>query len=569
MNPYKHVLVIEDRLGQRLAFQEALEARGFVVEGAGTVTEAREKARRMGNKIDVAVLDMKLEEDKQSGGMTGADIGLEIAEAQRDLPPEFLIHSAYSEVNYYKLALKLGAAAYLSKNEVFQEDLVRHVRALALRRALRSERPDATKEIRDIAESSKDFSSAVIKVCREILAPQLSSTLGAPFILLFSDEKGALNCAGTADVPEGYYEVYKILQALAHGNANRSDPYVLDKEQVPAPEDKEQCHIYQTLDGAAFLPLASVRNCHLSLGIVQEDPKVHPLAENARELSKVLAEYFRPAMIEHLLNLLSHWTELTARRRAILRTTSQFCLYIGQEQQLILADAVDAGHVEVNSLSYKRLMLLGEDLLDTGQVLMPLEANGVGAKANGRPVSEEEGILVAEVMHDSWEDLGAQTSLEGLKLAVEGDCRVQAARDDIRIAAMRLFQWMAQRRIDTEPDGQPAITVRCVETGESALIIFEDRSPRLSERLRRHLFSPFTLAVMPPSGENAKGPGLYLPLYLAKMLVEEKNGGWLDDRSNELPGEIGHRLVMRFSQPESEMSGWAARVSGLSKFPSS
>jgi DNA-binding NarL/FixJ family response regulator len=547
MDPNKYVFIVEDMPGQRIALHDALERRGFTVQSAGKVAEAREKAERMGEKIDVAVLDMKLE-DTDAPTVTGADIGLEIAERQANFHPEFLIQSAYSETHYYELALKLGAAAYLPKAETTQEELIRHVRALALRRALRVDRPDAPEEIGEIAEHSKNFSAAVKKVCREILAPQFSSTLGAPFLLLLTDETGTLNCAGTAGVPQDYNPAYKILQAMAHGNANRSDPYVLDKKKVPAPPDGE--NIYEALDGAAFLPLSSIEGCHLSLGIVQEPTAENRITEDAKALAKVLAEYFRQAMIEHLLKLLSHWTELVARRTAILGATSQFCLYFGQEQQSILTDAVNAREIEVNSFSHKRLMLLGEDLMETGQVLMPLETNGSEAKADGRPAQGPPSITVAQVVRDAWEDVGALPYSKDLEFVVEGDCRAQAARDDVRIAASRLLQWMIQRRIDVESGTKPLITVRCSEEAGVARISFEDRSRRLSERLRAHLFSPFSLSVMQPSGENVKGPGLYLPLYLAKMLVEEKNGGWLEDHSDEIPGEVGHRLVMRFPLPE-------------------
>ena len=34
-------------------------------------------------------------------------------------------------------------------------------------------------------------------------------------------------------------------------------------------------------------------------------------------------------------------------------------------------------------------------------------------------------------------------------------------------------------------------------------------------------------------------------MYLAKTLVEEKYRGWLEDKSDEMEGEVGHRLVMQ------------------------
>jgi len=143
-------------------------------------------------------------------------------------------------------------------------------------------------------------------------------------------------------------------------------------------------------------------------------------------------------------------------------------------------------------------------------------------------------------------ELDERMFLGDLKFTVEGSCRVKARRDDMYVAVIRVMQWLAQRRFETSPEVEPEIRVYCRDDNKYSIVNFEDRSARLPENLREQLFQPFSVSVVRPSETKLRGPGLYLPLFLSKMLVEEKYGGWLDDRSDELEGDIGHRLVMRF-----------------------
>jgi hypothetical protein len=71
----------------------------------------------------------------------------------------------------------------------------------------------------------------------------------------------------------------------------------------------------------------------------------------------------------------------------------------------------------------------------------------------------------------------------------------------------------------------------------------------LGEQLRRRLFEPFTQSTTTSGDIEDKGeqlPGLYLPLYLAKTLITVKNNGTLEDRTKELPGNLGHSFMMSF-----------------------
>src|SRR6185295_5587653 len=114
-----------------------LTKRGFRAEGAGTVAEAYRVLEDLGEQTDVIMLDMALD-DPDAPTITGADIALQLRERHPEWFPEYVIKTAKgSVVHYYRLALRLGAAAYLVPGEGSAEEMVRHIRVLALKRALR------------------------------------------------------------------------------------------------------------------------------------------------------------------------------------------------------------------------------------------------------------------------------------------------------------------------------------------------------------------------------------------------------------------------------------------------
>jgi ActR/RegA family two-component response regulator len=94
----KKVMIIEDSAPQRLSLHEALEMRGFEVYSAGCVADARELAKKHWEELDVAVLDMRLE-DPEEPYTTGADIGIEYRSKGSSFPPESLIYSAFAEID--------------------------------------------------------------------------------------------------------------------------------------------------------------------------------------------------------------------------------------------------------------------------------------------------------------------------------------------------------------------------------------------------------------------------------------------------------------------------------------
>ncbi|HEY9282878.1 MAG TPA: response regulator [Pyrinomonadaceae bacterium] len=532
----KTVVIVEDLEPQRTALRNKFERRGFRVGTAANVAEARRVIAELGEEIDVMVLDMRLE-DPEAPDTTGADIGIEVQDQHPDWLPEYLIHSQFSEVNYYRLALRLGAAAYLSKLETNLEDVVRHVRALALRRALRLERPKVAEKLRVISESTKNLSVAVRRFCRELLAGELDACLGAPYVLLLTDEGGTQIFATNTDLPATYESFYTTLQAMAHGISNFSVPYKVSEEvmrKLPPPANDNEARIYERLPKAAFIPLANVKNFRLSLGLFEPEPGTK-YPEDAEKLAIVLAQYVRSTIVEHFLRILVH---LDSQKKAMLKSTSHLCVFLGQDQQGIIEEGLAAGDLREGGDAHRKLIMMADDLWQTGTILANVANSG----------SEEEyaSFEVGELVEKAFRDLKERMNLRGVEFGVEGSCEVRAKQDDMYIAVIRVLQWLAQRRIETPPELDPRIWVRCARASGGSRVTFEDRSDRLPKKLREQLFMPFSVSVAAPVETEMRGPGLYLPLYLAQMLVEEKYGGVLDDKSDDLEGDVGHRLVMRF-----------------------
>lgn len=536
----KTVVIVEDQDDQRVPLQKALERRGFRVGVAATVAEAYRVIEELGEETDVMVLDMALE-DPDAHNTTGAEIAIEVRNQHPEWMPEYLIITGHpGVVNFYRLALRLGVAAYFAKNEVIKDDVIRHIRVLALKRSLRFDRPKVMDALNSISKSTKNLSDAVKKFCREMLAESLKDCLGIPYILLLTDERGTQNVATNTDLLPGYGSFYAVLQELAHGVTKLTSPYVVSKqdlEGLPAPANANEEQVLARLSGAALVPLADFMNYRLSLALFVSRPEEFKFPENVEQMAAVLTQHVRPNIVENFLSILVH---LYSQKRAVLKSISYLCLYVGQEQQRMIEQGVNRRDLQEESETHQSLKTMADDLWQTGTILN--SAANIPA-----PVSFPT-LEMKKLIESEFAELRDVDVLNELKLTVEGSCRV-SAENDLDIAVRCLLQWLAQRRTDTPPTLKPEIRVRCLETEEDSLIIFEDRSRRLSEKLRQHLFEPFSTSLNLAAGASKSGPGLYLPLYLAQVLVEEKYGGRLDDESNKMEGDIGHRLVMRFRPP--------------------
>src|ERR1044072_7985386 len=105
MHP-KRVLIVENEPGKKTSYSRELTSRGFDVYNAGTVKEARNWIDQAGEKIDVALLDMRLEDEPDEPQTSGAELGLELKRKAGNNVPEFLIRSAHTIVGYYKSAFE-------------------------------------------------------------------------------------------------------------------------------------------------------------------------------------------------------------------------------------------------------------------------------------------------------------------------------------------------------------------------------------------------------------------------------------------------------------------------------
>ena len=225
-------LIVENRKPLRTSIHQDLENRDFRAASAGDVRTARRLIRELRDELDVVVLDMDLE-DPEFPDKIGTDIGLELLELKPKRPPEFLIFSGFSKIEYYLPTLKLGAAAYLHKQECSPEELIRHIRALKLRRALNLDRPYVQNQISRIIETSRSTVEVIARVCRELLEEPLSAFLGAPFTFLIKEKSGSHCCGGNAALPSVFDPTYDTIQALAFAEVRSGEPFILDANKVP------------------------------------------------------------------------------------------------------------------------------------------------------------------------------------------------------------------------------------------------------------------------------------------------------------------------------------------------
>jgi len=520
------ILIIEDEDPQRIGIQIDFESRGLSVRGVKNVQDAREAFKELGEELAVMVLDMRLD-DPQAPGVTGADLGLEVRAGKLRRLPEFLILSGHSQLEYYQRAIRLSVAAYLSKEDTSSDQLIRHVRALLIRRNLSVDDHDVSRRIAQIAEKSQSVSEATAGFCSEILAPVLSRFLGAPHIILLGDGHSILAFQNGAKAPQELQPIYEKVEMAIYAKMNASEPFVIDSNiLLEITGDDIDAASTEGILGAVFLPLPFGHEIRLSIGILPSD---QPLAEAPKELALILSHYLHRSVLETLFYMLEQHLNFRARLDAA-QSLAYASSCIADDQLAILSDAVGDKEIRTDSESFRRLMSLSEELRDTGQTLMMLE----GERSEAAP----EPIEICSLVLDVLEDLDVPLLKD--RDIVRGDCLSIMPRDDLFIALSRVIQWFAQR-LEEHPSSK--FHIICEETPEGASVTFEDSSPQLPLRLRQRLFSPFAQPA-PAAKREREGVGRHFPLYLAKVLVELKHGGKLEDRSDELPENLGHKFAM-------------------------
>jgi CheY-like chemotaxis protein len=539
----KTVGIVDDVEEVITPLSQMLTARKFIVLTATSVAKAREMIWESGESMDVAVLDMDLRE-----GLSGAEVAIQAREQHPDWTPEFLIQTGVTgNADFYRQALRLGPAAYLDKNDVDVDDVIRYVRVLALKRSLRFDRPRVMEVMGSISESTLNLSEAVRRFSREMLAEELDSCLRMPYLLLLSDERGTQSVATNTQLPTTYTSLYGAVQTIAHGNSAFSFPYKVaesDLKYLPARTDDDDEAVFDRLPGAALLPLAKVKEHRLSLALLAPQPSETDYPEDPFLLAGVLAQYVRPTIAEHFLRILVH---LTSHRKAMLKSVAYFCLNLGQHQQRVVEEGVSRKELAAGSEAHLTMKAMADDLKQTGAILDSATESEHGTETNA--------LDMRELITTAFKDYREAFSPEQIELAVDETCYVRARRDDMYVAIKRLLDWMIQRRTQTPSNLSPAVYLRCVQTDETSTIIFEDRSRRLPSEFREHLFEPFLASIAPGPRTAERGPGLYLPLYVAKVLIEEKYGGRLDDCTSEMESEFGHQFIVQFGPPAGGQTG--------------
>jgi hypothetical protein len=136
----------------------------------------------------------------------------------------------------------LGVTAYLYKEGASNEDVTRHLRALALRRAVNVARPEISKDISEIAVASTDVEDALLAFFNKRLIPEMKTCLGVPFFLLMTygnnfngaDGERTIYCGGSFEWPKRG-RLYETIQAYAHSDADDTEPITLQANSLPSP----------------------------------------------------------------------------------------------------------------------------------------------------------------------------------------------------------------------------------------------------------------------------------------------------------------------------------------------
>ena len=555
------VLIIEDNVSVRNGLHLKLLERGFNAEGVESIADGRNALADRGEDFDVILIDMRLdhyEDSKNNIGIMGADLVIEFfkknASKSDFQKPEPIILSGFRDEEFYQKALQLGAATYLVKPTP-SEVVIRHLRALAIKRLL-SNNVNLVDEIENIVLKSRDEAALYDNLCSSILGEVFSMCLGSPFILLLTQFDNLFplvtkNCAGgDNDFSVGQDDIYKELLFLMYRNSDVSaKPFVLNDEEIELLKKRKSSltdEQINRLKGAAFISLPLAGNFRLSIGILESDDEY---SEPPEEMANLLISYVNPATIMFLGEITARWHKNVAEKNTTIKKLATFCNNVGREQLFILEDANITGQSSDNYLDskiYRQIKSLAEDLHHTGRVLEPISEKDFVAQ--NLPV-----FSMRTLIEKVWRELNEEHQVSRkTKLLIEGDCELQGDEEEFFLIAFRFLHWLSRRKFETPGNIEHCIKVTCSTDNSYAVIAFEDNSYRIPEKLMEKLFNPFSPAAPSPTSEDAtdsRKPGLYLALYLSQIIVEEKYRGKLKQCSEELDGELGHKIEMKIPLP--------------------
>ncbi len=155
------------------------------------------------------------------------------------------------------------------------------------------------------------------------------------------------------------------------------------------------------------------------------------------------------------------------------------------------------------------------------------------------PVPQEidAGPLIEKIWHRLSRQYLGTTEAD---LPIHGSCVVRADRNDLYGVILQVVRFLLQRIIEPpDSDHHPILRVELEENARGAQMIFEDFSYRLGSALRERFFDPFAFGDV-----SAESEGNRFGLYVAKVMVVDRIGGTFEDLTDEMEGDLGHRLAI-------------------------
>lgn len=548
----EQILVVEDDLIHLKRLEKALEYRGLNTRIARNVDEARAEIAKLADRLAIAILDIRLNEER-TDGPDGTDLAQEIL-TTRVRAPDIVFHTQMTDARYYRAALALRAEAYLEKGRDPADKVSCVVLAVLLRRRLAEASEVASLEhlVRGCAGRSK----AVERYCTQLLLPVLARTLVNRTAVLFRDDRGT-SLLELDQEHNGPMAAWETLQALAEGAGSWDAPFLYSHDtylaalsepgMLPVQADLDTLRRF---DGAAFVPLVDDGARRITLVVL---PGVSGLQPDGRELlvdepevlASALLRHLRREVIQRSIEVAVRWAEAQGREQAIYDYTSRFLLFASQVQREVLDGVEEDGRLSVAST--KSLETLSAQLEDAGQILAgPM-------REVDSPTTPEVLPSVAELLKTTADEIDTQTSDPALHVQVRGDASVHADWEDLRHVGNLLIRWFRQRS-SGDPSQTHGVEISISETRGDVAIAFEGDGPVLPRWVRDRLFEPFDAFSI---DKDATGSGqVQLGLYLAQLVVRARMGGRLMDETPEFDAQR-HRFVVHLSQPTRPEAGGA------------
>ncbi|MFC1890394.1 response regulator [Thermodesulfobacteriota bacterium] len=565
----KKLLILEDSDAQRASLHDVFERRNYNVKSAKNVKEARAAAQEFNYDFDVGILDMRLE-DPQHPNMTGADVGIEILKTLRSrkthfIPdPEFIIYSAYPQMDYYNLAFRLNAATYLEKSSTKVTDLIRHVQILSLRRALKIYQEQVLREIEETGIGIASERDEIYNFCQHTLLPELHETLG-PKVLVLLGYYGELKIF--SDVPEltaGPSAAFQIIQIVSHGRANTSEPLEFDYSSLNSTgyldtdfqslgmSDRDKVkNTLQELDKAYFIPVRIDQHLYVTIGLLKQES--NGTDRNNKALSKIFYLYMTPSIINSLARTWFTLSAVQEKQRNVLSAVLTCCFHLGQEIDDTLSASEKTGELPLESCIRREMVRLTTSLRYTEQILSAL-LSGTQEDEKWRLKKKLIGLekLAKDVVKDM--NLTHSEDLDTFVKIEEGSCVAFIYEDEIAVLIAKLLDLFLQRTADSEPEG-PSIRVIPEETEYGPSLIFCDNSRVIPKPLRERMFSDFTdfsrtsKNFLPKRSEGEQTTSI-LPFFLVKIIAELRNDAKIEDHTND-EEKYGNKFIIRFPPVQS------------------